>query len=617
MDRHPGAVRRASRRVALVVSTVLVGVAGVVGGSPASADPPPPATVVAEATETTPAGTLSTVTVAVAPGEPERLRGPEGVEVEAEPGTQMVGVSWTGPLVVDVEVRARVDGDWTDWFDLHADDSSGSGRPGAGPAWLGGDGADAVAVRIPSDPVTDVRLDLMRFDGAGARSGPRATTIDTPVTPAGGPPVHTRAAWAPGGWNSAPAVCPAAPVVMDDLRFAVVHHTAGSNSYSAADVPGILAGIYRFHTASRGWCDIAYNFLVDRFGRVWEGRMGGIHAAPWGGHTLGFNELSTGIALLGQHHPGASPAVAQPSAAALDAVRDVLAWKLGSHGLDPAGDVTLTSGGSTRYPEGQVVTLPVIQGHRHTGTTSCPGDLVFNRFAWLRQQVVARIAATADPGPWSPSTTGAAFFGRLDDAAAGGEAPNGTAGFFTSLVERAGWPRNDLAAAIVLSDTTESRIGLVDRLYRAAFVREAETRGLRYWVDRRDAGMSARSMARTFTVTPEFRDHYDHLDDAAYVDAIYRNVLDRPAEPAGLAYWVTRLEEGASRWEVLTLFSESAEHRATRELPGVITRTYLVMLDRAATAAERATWIDTLGGGAQPSAVVAWLAASDEFAAGA
>ena len=55
-----------------------------------------------------------------------------------------------------------------------------------------------------------------------------------------------------------------------------VHHTASSSSYSAADVPSLIRGFYRFHVLSRGWFDIGYNYLVDRYGRIYEGRSGGI-----------------------------------------------------------------------------------------------------------------------------------------------------------------------------------------------------------------------------------------------------------------------------------------------------------------------------------------------------
>jgi hypothetical protein len=52
----------------------------------------------------------------------------------------------------------------------------------------------------------------------------------------------------------------------------VVHHTAGSNSYTEAEVPAVITGHCLFHVNGRGWADLAYNFMIDRFGNVWEGR---------------------------------------------------------------------------------------------------------------------------------------------------------------------------------------------------------------------------------------------------------------------------------------------------------------------------------------------------------
>src|SRR5699024_4244334 len=154
-----------------------------------------------------------------------------------------------------------------------------------------------------------------------------------------------------------------------------------------------------------------------------------------------------------------------------EGARDVLAWKLGSHGVDPGATISIVSGGSPRFPDGQVVRLPTIQGHRHTGLTSCPGDLLHERLPALRSQVAARVAATATPSRWAPATPGAAFFGELHARATGGPTTNGVPGTYTSMVTRSGWPRDPLAAALVLSPTTDARIGAVARLYRAAFRR--------------------------------------------------------------------------------------------------------------------------------------------------
>jgi hypothetical protein len=63
-----------------------------------------------------------------------------------------------------------------------------------------------------------------------------------------------------------------------------IHHTASTNDYAAEDVPRLLRGFYAYHVKSQGWSDIGYNFLVDRFGTVWEGRAGGT-AAPSSART--------------------------------------------------------------------------------------------------------------------------------------------------------------------------------------------------------------------------------------------------------------------------------------------------------------------------------------------
>lgn len=606
--------RRTTRGAgALALAAALAGLAPGALATAASAAPAETRTLtLGREVTATPTGELASATISVPTPTGGRATAP--IEVAVDPGTQMVGVSWAGSGDAEVQVAVPEGDGWGAWVDLHADDApdddteGATERTGAGPVWLGRGGIARVRVKVVGGRPADLRVETMRF---AARPSARAVTYDRPVTPAGGPAIATRSSWAPGGWQGGREGCSPAPTSSSSLRFSVVHHTAGTNSYAAADVPAILAGIYRFHTGTNGWCDVGYNLFVDRFGTVWEGRTGGIHAPIQGGHAKGFNTNSVGIALLGSHDGVA------PSAASLTALRDVLAWKLGSHGVDPTTTTPIVSQGSPRYPEGQTVVLPTIQGHRDSGLTACPGNLLYSRLPGLRSDIAARIAATNVPATWSPSTSGAAFFGRLDDAATGRRAPNGRAGFSTSLVTRSGWPRDALATAIVLTPQTDARIGGPDRLYRAAFGREAETGGLRYWVDQRDAGMSLSTMARLFTVTAEFRNAYDHLGDPDLVTAIYRNVLGREPDAAGRDYWVGRLAGGMTRHQLLASFSESPEHKDRTRVAGAITRAYVVLFDRAATGSERATWAQALGEGTSDGAMVSVLIASPEYAAGA
>ncbi len=92
-------------------------------------------------------------------------------------------------------------------------------------------------------------------------------------------------------------------------------------------MPAIIRGIYAYHTQSKGWSDVGYNFLVDRFGRIWEGRYGGVDRPVVGAHTLGYNDDAFAMSAIGNFE------TAQPSAAMLDAYGRLFAWKLSLHGV--------------------------------------------------------------------------------------------------------------------------------------------------------------------------------------------------------------------------------------------------------------------------------------------
>ena len=125
-----------------------------------------------------------------------------------------------------------------------------------------------------------------------------------------------------------------------------VHHTVNSNDYRRADVPAMIRAMYRYHTLNLGWSDIGYNFLVDRFGRLWEGRAGGPRRAVRGAHTLGFNHASVGVAAIGNFESGR---VGKPIIRAL--VR-VAAWKLDADDGHPRRTVWIRSAGSDRFRDG-------------------------------------------------------------------------------------------------------------------------------------------------------------------------------------------------------------------------------------------------------------------------
>ncbi|CAN5645087.1 hypothetical protein BH10ACT1_BH10ACT1_41340 [soil metagenome] len=612
-------------------ATLLVGV--LAAPAVAHAGPAPAGRVLATDVEATPAGTLRTTTVGLG-GATAGTRGTDrGLApgwttiASVPPGTQQVGLTWSGEPQAQFEVRARASAErpWAPAQPLEGQVDEGpdaaAGRPGAGPLWLGEAGVTEVQVHLLYGIVSDVRLDAMGWTAKPATTrttGTRAqpVTIARPATPAGGPPIRLRSSWAPGGWvPGADPSCAHGPIVNPTLEHAVVHHTETPNGYSQAAVPGILAGIYRFHTQSRGWCDIAYNFFVDRFGGVWEGRSGGIDQAAQGGHAMGFNKQSVGVALIGQHQTGGSFAVAAPTAVELTALRDLLAWKLGSQGIDPRSTPSVTSGGNARYAAGTVVALPAIGGHGDNGYTSCPGDLVRPRLAQLRIDVASRIAVTNDAARWRPQDTGAGYFRQLFTDAEGRVAAPSQIGTFTSLVVRAGYPQGALAGAEVLSAKTDGRVGLVDRLYRSAFGRLPDTAGLTANVAHRDRGMVARDLAGNFLASSEFTRTYGTPDDRAFTALLYRNALGREPSTADLDRWSARLAGGLARRDMLLQFSESPEARSRLSAATRVTTGFFVMLRRVPSAASRAYWEPRLQAGTTNEAFVVNLLRTPEYAA--
>ena len=97
------------------------------------------------------------------------------------------------------------------------------------------------------------------------------------------------------------------------------------------------------------------------------------------------------------------------------------------------------------------------------------------------------------------------------------------------------------------------------RLYVAFFLRQPDSSGANYWSGVRSSGVSLSSIAAAFAASPEFQARYGPLGDAEFVDLVYNNVLGRPSDRNGSAYWRSFLAAGESRGAMMTGFSESAE----------------------------------------------------------
>ncbi|MET9778735.1 peptidoglycan recognition protein [Streptomyces sp. NPDC006367] len=180
------------------------------------------------------------------------------------------------------------------------------------------------------------------------------------------------------GWGADERLREKKFVYTKKVKVAFVHHTATGNNYTCKQAPSVIRSIYRYHVNSMGWRDIGYNFLVDKCGKIYEGRAGGVSKPVLGAHTMGFNSDSTGIAVLGTYSSK------KPSSAAVKAVAKLTAWKLGLHGMNPRGKTYLKSGGGNLYRKGKNVRLNVISGHRDGFLTSCPGKQLYGKLGTAR-----------------------------------------------------------------------------------------------------------------------------------------------------------------------------------------------------------------------------------------
>lgn len=211
---------------------------------------------------------------------------------------------------------------------------------------------------------------------------PTATVPVPPPSTVKRPPIVSRAEW-----GADESIVDDPPEYLDKIQAVFVHHTVDTNNYSCAQSPAMVRAIMTYHVQTEGWNDLGYNFLVDKCGRIFEGRGGGVDLPVKGAHTYGFNSYSTAIAFLGDFEGDAAAGkpAGRPTRAALESAARVAAWKLGQYGGDPKGKVTLTAQGNTGvWDEGESATLDVISGHRDAFATACPGKNLYAKLTPIR-----------------------------------------------------------------------------------------------------------------------------------------------------------------------------------------------------------------------------------------
>jgi uncharacterized protein with LGFP repeats len=331
-------------------------------------------------------------------------------------------------------IRAKKpDGTWGPWYEAESLEGVGPqtdtpGTRGTEPVFVGRTTTVQIAVtRPPGAPTTGNRTaNQPQAPGLGYvpanveqpfGQNINAVLISPPQAPVDTLPLPT-AVTAPGApphiinrvqWGADESMRCGNPLYDKGIRAGVVHHTAGSNEYAPQDSAGIVRSIYEYHTRTLGWCDIAYNAMVDKYGQVFEGRAGGMNRPVEGAHTGGFNRDTWGVAMMGNFE------TVPPTPIQLRTTARLLGWRMSMDRIDPRGTVVLTSAGGpfSKFPQGAAPTLPTIFTHRDVGVTECPGNAAYAVMNHIRD-IAARFNDPPGPEDLAESMRGGAIFARWE-----------------------------------------------------------------------------------------------------------------------------------------------------------------------------------------------------------
>lgn len=285
-------------------------------------------------------------------------------------GVTMVGVRWDGEREASASMRVHDGTGWGEWTSLGDPVQEQMGveaglEQGVQSLDEGREWATEGTIVMDADRV-EVRLE-------GAAGGATVDTWTTQVTAADRAEVAS-VPTAGGGseglvvanrkqWAADMDLVPGTAPIWDSPKLGVtVHHTATEPYYTPEQVPAMLRSIYQYHAHTLGWGDMGYNMVVDRHGRIWEGRSGGIERNVQGAHAFGMNGSWFGLSVLGDHTISTVPQVE------FDALNSATAWVLNRYDVDATSEVRYTNAtlGWTRW-------LPAIHGHGDVDATACPG----------------------------------------------------------------------------------------------------------------------------------------------------------------------------------------------------------------------------------------------------
>ncbi|MDO8506483.1 MAG: N-acetylmuramoyl-L-alanine amidase, partial [Candidatus Limnocylindria bacterium] len=321
--------------------------------------------------------------------------------IDADQTFDRLGVHWVAARGAEatlyVEVRTSANGAaWADWRSAVEDEdmtNEYTNEHYAAPRPV--DAARFAQYRVwltNGDPDAIARVNLTFLDVSDLNAGPVARLFNdiagafsdftrgyADAAPVGSSRILTRQ-----DWGADESLMQWPPRYQKVQKF-VIHHTVTDDG--GTNVAATIRSMYYYHAVTRGWGDIGYNYLVDKFGNIWIGRQGGDNVIA--GHAYGWNNGSIGIAAIGNY------SVAQPTSALQGAIANIIAMKSTQFGIQPYGNETFTH--QEQAPDGSWVNVTSnptnVLGHRdcnyilsqYGGQTACPGNGIYNMLDGLRR----------------------------------------------------------------------------------------------------------------------------------------------------------------------------------------------------------------------------------------
>lgn len=305
---------------------------------------------------------------------------------------------------VAFELRTSADGrSWSDWaiVDNDVDLADPATNEMYGPPMATVDGARYAQYRVrllAGDPTALVRVGVTFIDVSDLDQGPLARLLNDVIAAAKGlgasyalaAPAGASKILARSDWGADESLFSWTPEYKR-VQKVIVHHTAGDDGGS--NVGATIRAIYYYHAVTRGWGDIGYNYVVDKFGNIWTGRAGGDHVI--GGHAYGWNDGTIGIAALGTYTS------IQPPPAMIGAIANIVALKLSQFGIQPFGNDAFTH--KEQRTDGTWIDVlsnpPNVQGHRDAtyvvgvkgAQTDCPGGALYAQLSNIRTLAQAAV----------------------------------------------------------------------------------------------------------------------------------------------------------------------------------------------------------------------------------